>query len=85
MTDGPIKSGLDRAADHLRNWPVTCDCRICVHMSLEGKLEGERARGGASVLTLNPTLSDLGCQCGHAVVSVWTSYAEGYINAVYAH
>lgn len=85
MTDGPIKSGLAHTVDPLVNWPVACECEICAHMNAEGKLEGERQRGGTSVSGLAPTLSNLGCKCGPSIVSVWTSYAEGYINAVYGH
>lgn len=85
MTDGPIKSGLVRAAGPLLNWPEACECKICDHMKVEGKLEGERTRAGGSVSSLAPKLSALGCECGPSIVSVWTSYAEGYINAVYAH
>ena len=85
MTDGPIKSGLVRAADALQNWPEACGCEICGQMEAEGKLEGERTRGGSSVSALAPTLSHLRCECGPSIVSVWMRYAEGYINAVYAH
>lgn len=85
MTDGPIKSGLAYAADSLLNWPVGCECEICLNMKKEGKLEGERVRGGASVSALAPTLAALGCKCGPSIISVWKSYAEGYIRAVYEH
>lgn len=84
MADGPVASGLKKAAEHLYSWPA-CECEICSHMKIEGKLEGERRRGGSSVAALAPALSDLGCRCGPSVVGVWTSYAEGYIGEVYKH